>query len=173
MILDGGASQVGLESTILSLVESPPRILRHGAVTAEQLSTALGIEVDRLVRSAPDIDGVDPAGLIAPGQMTVHYAPATPVMLWPTWAAGEQAGRAALITLSAGSLDAAKQQAFSAVRSLSDKGDLSEVARRLFATLRELDQLDLDCIVVDTCEEEGLGRAIMDRLKRAAARTEP
>ncbi|MEC7597454.1 MAG: Sua5 family C-terminal domain-containing protein [Planctomycetota bacterium] len=44
------------------------------------------------------------------------------------------------------------------------------MARRLFATLRELDQLDLDLIVIDTCEEEGMGRAIMDRIRRASAR---
>ncbi|MEC8782190.1 MAG: Sua5 family C-terminal domain-containing protein, partial [Planctomycetota bacterium] len=60
----------------------------------------------------------------------------------------------------------------SIVRILSNHGDLTEIARSLFATLRELDQLDLDLIVIDTCEEQGMGRAIMDRIRRASARSD-
>lgn len=167
IILDGGPSELGLESTILDLTESPPRILRHGGVTAESLAKALHLSVDVLTRGTDKGAKTAPSGHRAPGQMKVHYSPRTPVRLQSDWipVADERVGWIRFhVDTSAEGPEA------SIVRILSNHGDLTEIARSLFATLRELDQLDLDLIVIDTCEEEGMGRAIMDRIRRASAR---
>ena len=168
-ILDGGPSDMGLESTILDLTESPPRILRHGGVTAESLAQALHLDIEVLTRPTDEAAATASSGHRAPGQMKVHYSPRTPVRLKSDWipVAGERVGwiRFRVDT----SADAPEAHI---VRILSNHGDLTEIARRLFATLRELDHLDLDLIVIDTCEEQGMGRAIMDRIRRASARSD-
>jgi L-threonylcarbamoyladenylate synthase len=161
-ILDGGECKVGIESTVLSLVDDPPLILRPGAVTREQIEHALGCPVSLQATQRSDDDS-----LPSPGMLAKHYAPRTKVLL-----------RTAVTT---NTLFPAKVGAIvfrgdtllpfnpSALRILSERGDLSEVAASLFSALRELDAAGLDLIVVDTCEPIGLGAAIMDRLLRASA----
>lgn len=164
MILDGGPCRAGVESTILSLVERPPRLLRAGALAVEELAERLEVSVETLVRPAP-ARPAGPAAQLAPGQLPEHYAPRTPLFF------ADEPVVATLADRRVGRIRferrGANEPAATEERLLSEQGDLSEAARRLFAALRELDRLNLDAIVVDRCVETGLGRAVMDRLRRA------
>ena len=162
MIIDGGMCDIGIESTVLSLVHESPTILRHGAVTKEQLTQALGEQVFELTE-APTPDEI-----LSPGSNPVHYSPSTAVILRSDFNPEKTSGRVGLISFRAYEDDL--QFDFAAVTCLSDTGDLNEIAKRLFLSLREMDSLDLNLIVIDSCEERGLGRAIMDRVTRATKR---
>jgi L-threonylcarbamoyladenylate synthase len=151
LIIDGGPCKVGVESTVLSLLESTPRILRPGGITAEQIGAVL----DTGIAMAPaPVTGA----LRSPGQLESHYAPGLPVRLdaldpHPGEALlgfGPRAPRMATLNLSAA-------------------GDLEEAAANLFAMLRALDRPDFSGIAVMPIPEAGLGVAINDRLRRAAA----
>ncbi|WP_417737967.1 L-threonylcarbamoyladenylate synthase [Rosistilla oblonga] len=161
MVLDGGACTIGLESTIVALGEQP-RLLRPGAITAETLATRWNVPVESLLP-------VDqrPVVLEAPGMMLQHYSPRTP-LLFADPSASVPAGRVGRIAFAP--LSPEESKTFAVVRVLSDTGDLNRVGQHLFAAMRELDAMGLDAIVTDTCAAEGVGRAIMDRLKRAACR---
>ncbi|MBN8550463.1 MAG: threonylcarbamoyl-AMP synthase [Deltaproteobacteria bacterium] len=162
MVLDGGACSVGLESTIVSLVSPNPVLLRPGAVTFEQLKAVLP-ELE-LSRSADT-----PEQPLSPGLLREHYAPSTKIVLKAKITPSEYPARVGLISF--GQIEGSEQESrYSAVNVLSQSGDLSEIASKLFAAIREQDGLGLDLIVVDSCSEVGLGRAIMDRLLRATAK---
>jgi L-threonylcarbamoyladenylate synthase len=150
-VIDGGACPVGLESTVLSLIEDRPRILRPGAVTAEALSAAWKEPVS--IETGAE-DGAAPR---APGQLASHYAPALPVRLG---AARAEPGEALLGFGASAPKDALN---------LSPAGDLQEAAANLFAMLRRLDDPKYRGIAVMPVPETGLGIAINDRLRRAAA----
>ncbi len=161
MILDGGACEIGLESTVLSLMSTTPRILRPGAVTQEILSQALGCAVE-----SGHISVTSPSPLLSPGLLAKHYSPRTPVVLRSAVTAQTP------LTAAVGFILFSDEPApFSAaqIRVLSETRDLNEIAAALFAALRELDQMNLDLIIVDVCEPVGLGEAIMDRLIRATS----
>ena len=179
LVLDGGSCRCGLESTIVSLVEPDgPRLLRFGAMPAEYLAHRFDLPLSHLLRGMPEAngshsapateaDGVDRPGAIAPGQMRLHYAPRTPLWLLSDPGLPEPlVGRWGRIRFRE-PLNAEVE--FAEVRTVSRDGDPIEIAAKLFETLRELDRLPLDGILIDTCEEAGIGRAIMDRLRRASA----
>jgi L-threonylcarbamoyladenylate synthase len=150
-VIDGGSCPVGVESTVLSLLEDRPRILRPGAVTAEALSEALK-------ESVPIEQGVeDAAAPRSPGRLLSHYAPTLPVRLD---AMAAEPGEALL-----GFGPSAPKDALN----LSPTGDLQEAAANLFAMLRQLDNPKHRAIAVMPVPETGLGIAINDRLRRAAA----
>ena len=147
---------MGLESTVLSLAEDPPELLRPGAVTIEALRSAIGpIAKGRALESAPR----------SPGMLKRHYAPRTPIVFRGSIAPSAYPARVGLICFERGS---AQDFPYSIVRELTSNGDLELAAANLFETLRELDGAALDLIVVDECPENGMGMAIMDRLRRAA-----
>jgi len=150
-VIDGGPCQVGVESTVLSLLEDGPRILRPGAVTAEALSEVLKEPVP-LEASAEDA-----AAPRSPGRLVSHYAPSLPVRLN---AAAAEPGEALLGFGSSAPKDALN---------LSPTGNLQEAAANLFAMLRRLDDPKHRAIAVMPVPETGLGLAINDRLRRAAA----
>jgi L-threonylcarbamoyladenylate synthase len=159
LILDGGPTQLGIESTIVALGDTGPRLLRPGPVTLEELRECLGREV--VVAGAP---GATPE---SPGMLLRHYAPRTPLrILGSSNAAMARSGRVGLLAFRA--LSSASRD-FAVVEMLSDTGDLREAAANLFAALRRLDAAGLDGIVAEPVPEAGLGRAIMDRLRKAAA----
>ncbi|MFN3166556.1 MAG: L-threonylcarbamoyladenylate synthase [Phycisphaeraceae bacterium] len=170
VILDGGPCERGVESTVLRIASDRVEVLRLGALPIE----AIEVQVDRPVAvmtpsSSPGLNGSDTA-LVSPGTTKRHYAPATPMRLVAS--ADEIAtiavpGRLGLLSIGPTQVDDAR---FTVKRCLSDSGDLAEAASRLFATLRELDAMGLDGIVALAAPEEGLGRAINDRLKRGSAR---
>ncbi len=150
-VIDGGACPVGVESTVLSLLEDRPRILRPGAVTAEALSEVLTEPVQI------ELGAGDAAAPRSPGRLLSHYAPSLPVRLD---AASAEPGEALL-----GFGPAAPKDALN----LSPTGDLQEAAANLFAMLRQLDDPKHRAIAVMPVPDTGLGVAINDRLRRAAA----
>ncbi len=153
LILDGGPCAVGLESTVVDLSGPAPALLRHGAVTLEQLRDALG-EVEDATSPA---EGQAPR---SPGQLARHYAPRLPLRLNTIDISDDEA----LIAFGVNAPSGARKTA-----NLSPSGDLVEAAANLFATLRELDDPAFRGIAVVPIPEEGLGLAINDRLRRAAA----
>jgi L-threonylcarbamoyladenylate synthase len=155
MILDGGPCRVGLESTIVSFIDSTPTLLRPGAVTLEDLEHVLGA-----VRVAGPADVP-----LAPGQLPRHYAPRTPVSI--VWSTSEvaPAQRAGAALLAASAPDDAA--GFAHVELLSPDGSLQVAAANLFAAMRALDAGGFTRVFALAVPEIGIGRAIMDRLKRA------
>lgn len=146
-VLDGGPCAVGLESTILAM-KPAPSLLRPGGLPVEALEAALG---------APLAAGAKTDRPSAPGQLASHYAPAALVRLDATEA------RTGEILVGFGPVRGALD--------LSESGDLVEAAARLFHILREADRLagPAGRIAFAPVPEQGLGRAINDRLRRAAA----
>jgi L-threonylcarbamoyladenylate synthase len=153
-ILDGGPCQIGVESTVISLLGDRPALLRPGGITAEEISAELGREIE----IAPPIGDVE-AGLHGPGRLLSHYAPERPVRLN---AQDVQEGEALLAF-------GPRVPPAKVSLNLSPGGDLNEAAANLFAMLRALDRADVMGIAVMPIPAEGLGLAINDRLTRAAA----
>jgi L-threonylcarbamoyladenylate synthase len=160
LILDGGPCPVGVESTIVSLATETPSLLRPGGVPREALEDTLR----RAVSSAPAPAG----GPLAPGQLERHYATMTPLRILPGPAGpgSAEGDRVGLLAWHRPAADAG----YAAVEVLAPDGRATTAAAGLFAALRRLDALGLDLIVAEPCEETGLGHAIMDRLRRSAAR---
>ncbi|GAB4403948.1 MAG: L-threonylcarbamoyladenylate synthase [Microscillaceae bacterium] len=162
-ILDGGPCEVGLESTIIAFEEERPRVLRLGGIALEALQEVVGsVEVQSHSSSQPQ----------APGMLSSHYAPGPPVVLMESrdeialYSEKIPPSQIGFIGFWASTplLPALHQHI------LSPSGHLSEAAARLFAALRALDQPDIRLILAEVFPEEGLGRAINDRLRRAAAK---
>ncbi len=150
LILDGGACPVGLESTVLDLTGASPVLLRPGAVTAEALSQVLG-----------PLETAGPGSAVkSPGMLASHYAPDLPLRL----AVEQVAGDEALLAFGPRPLKGAAETV-----NLSPAGDTREAAARLFAALHALDRPAFAGIAVMPIPEDGLGIAINDRLRRAAA----
>jgi L-threonylcarbamoyladenylate synthase len=143
--LDGGPCQVGLESTVVALLDRP-RLLRPGAVTREAIEALIGPLAD-----------AEADARRSPGRLTRHYAPEAPLRLN---AARPDPGEA---YLAFGPAPAGAQ-----VWNLSPAGDLAEAAANLFAHLRAADRSEPRAIAVAPIPEVGLGEAINDRLRRAA-----
>jgi L-threonylcarbamoyladenylate synthase len=150
-ILDGGRCAVGVESTVLDLSGAMPTLLRPGGVTLEALTAVLG-EVA--------LGGDDPDAPRSPGQLASHYAPTLPLRMN---AAAARLGEALL------AFGPSMPPGFAAALNLSPGGSLTEAAANLFAMLRRLDRDDFTGIAVMPIPDDGLGRAINDRLRRAAA----
>jgi len=152
IILDGGPCRIGVESTVVDLTGSPARLLRPGGVTAEALEAEIGplAPVEATATAAPK----------SPGQLESHYAPRLPLRTGATTVAADEA----LLAFGPDPLAGA-----ALTRNLSPAGDPTEAAANLFAMLHELDRPDLAAIAVMPVPERGLGRAINDRLRRAAA----
>ena len=158
MILDGGPTIHGVESTVVNVTGGKIRILRPGPVTREQLSDFAEVEIASATEK-----------ISAPGQLPSHYAPTTPLKLRADLESLGRDGKNQRIGLLAWS-DVKVERSYAMVRNLSERGDLHEAALNLFRYLRELDQANLDLIIAQTVPETGLGVAINDRLRRAQAR---
>ena len=143
LILDGGATPLGLESTVIGFDNASPVLLRVGAIARAEIEAVAGVlrDPDAVIRS--------------PGQMQSHYAPKASLRLN---AEHRYPGEALLGFGFSPKADL----------NLSPSGDVNEAAANLFAMLRTLDK-SAKCIAVDPIPETGLGEAINDRLRRAAA----
>jgi L-threonylcarbamoyladenylate synthase len=149
LIIDGGPCLVGLESTVVDLSGDTARLLRPGGIARERIEALIG-----------PLAAADAGALHSPGMMESHYAPSLPLRLNASGASniegllafGPKAPSGAGLTYN-----------------LSPSGDLTEAAANLFAMLRALDRPGLERIAVMPIPNEGLGEAINDRLKRAAA----
>ncbi|MBT0958024.1 threonylcarbamoyl-AMP synthase [Alphaproteobacteria bacterium KMM 3653] len=147
-VLDGGPCTVGLESTIVDGTDGPV-ILRHGGISAEALAEVHGAPLPQAVTpTAPDRPN-------APGQLSSHYAPRAALRL------NAERPHENEVLLAFGDAKGAMN--------LSPAGDLNEAAANLFAYLIALDEGGVEAIAVSPIPETGLGKAINDRLQRAAA----
>jgi L-threonylcarbamoyladenylate synthase len=160
LIIDGGAVEVGVESTIVGCFEVP-MLLRPGGVPRGKIERVLG----RTLAQPPDDPHSSPAQPLAPGMLASHYAPRTKVRLD---ADGLEAGEA---LLAFGPHAIPGIEAASDVLNLSARGDLTEAAANLFGYLRALDAKGARTIAVMPVPHRGLGEAINDRLRRAAVPT--
>jgi L-threonylcarbamoyladenylate synthase len=156
LIVDGGPSAHGLESTIVALRNARIEVLRRGPITAEQLA-----EFGEVAVTGPTLHPE------APGQLPSHYAPRTPLVL-----VDDAAAFACPACKRCGLLgwNTRSGENFSVTRCLSSEQSLTEAATNLFRSLRELDSQGLDLIVAEKLPDEGLGAAINDRLSRAATK---
>jgi L-threonylcarbamoyladenylate synthase len=156
LILDGGASPLGLESTIIDCTGEMPRLLRTGGIPREKIEKLLGTKIF-------DVPNTDAKASVAPGRLASHYAPRATLRLNATRAKADEA----LLVFGPRLLNGATDTKMTL--NLSPKGDLVEAAANLFAYLRALDASGAKTIAVSPIPQEGLGEAINDRLTRAAA----
>lgn len=175
-IIDGGSSDVGLESTVVDGLRNPPVILRPGGVSLEQIQACGGIWGGVIVRSS---DVEDHAAPQAPGMKYKHYSPRAGVVLYehgakpPTRsnirvAVNGKIGFLRTRTWPVGvGTDLVGNAEMVYERSLGTDG--SEISRTLFAGLRELDDLHVEIIYVEGIEEKDEGLAVMNRLRKAAS----
>lgn len=160
MILDGGKCSIGIESTILLVENDDVTLLRPGAIPLESIVEIIG-EIKLFPKRSERPN--------APGQLPFHYSPQTPILM-----------------LTVENIEKHKDEKIGAIFFkendskfnfekeiiLSHNGSLSEAAANLFSTLHKLDDLQLDCILIEPFPQEGLGVALMDRIQKAVAKYE-
>jgi len=165
LIVDGGPTFFGVESTIVDVTRTPPILLRPGPFTVEELEKLFGrVEVPPVARGLAEADVA-----LAPGMKYRHYAPETPLVIIHfdleeavRWL--ETRGLRVAV-LCAGKCPKAKH-------TIPLGGDLYEAAKNLYDALRRLDKLGVDIGVVSAVEERGIGLAIMNRLRKASGHRE-
>ncbi|WFU15499.1 L-threonylcarbamoyladenylate synthase [Bradyrhizobium sp. CB3481] len=157
LIVDGGAVDVGVESTIIGCFDAP-MLLRPGGLPRAEIERVLG----RTLKQPPKDAENDSAQPLAPGMLASHYAPRARVRLN---AVAVETGEA-LLAFGLGAISGI--DAAAAVMNLSERGDLNEAAANLFGHLRALDAKGVRTIAVMPIPDDGLGEAINDRLRRAA-----
>lgn len=173
MILDGGAVEIGVESTILDMTENPPVILRPGAVTKEMLSALIGEVAEDRALILPD-SGIRPK---APGMKYRHYAPKAKLFI----VEGELCAVVDKINAlaednrkagyRAGIIGTDETVAFyqgGIIKSIGTRQDEADIASHLFAVLREFDEDHVDVIYSESFDTGGIGSAVMNRLLKAA-----
>jgi L-threonylcarbamoyladenylate synthase len=184
LILDGGPTTIGIESTVLDVTRTPPIILRPGGVTREALENLVGpVGVHRMevMQRSAQVEEPSPS----PGLLEKHYAPRAELVLvglkrnrpQQFTVLCEHMARLAYLNASLGRsvglLLADEDLTYfrdvpAHIVSLGSSHDLTQIARNLYAGLRTLDDHGVDVILVRDFGEQGLGLAIRDRLKRAA-----
>lgn len=166
MILDGGPCQVGVESTIIDLSGSRPRLLRPGHISRQEIEAVLQTELVVPSASAPEIS----EQIRAPGMMAVHYAPTTPAMRCPSEQLPDRIRQLIAdgkkIGLLSYRLDIAETGQLHVLRLPKQAADY---AQSLYAALRDLDNLQLDMILIEQPPQTEAWRAINDRLGKASA----
>lgn len=170
-ILDGGPSTHGIESTIVDLrLPESPKILRPGPITKEELERTLGIPVEAI--TAQQSQEIDDSPQSAPGMMTKHYSPRTIVRIIehgsvsPPTTPLARSNNVAILANKRPSKDAVADHIYW----LSEDGALREASQNLFHLLQVLDNGEYDQIDVEAFPDEGIGHALNDRLRRAAAK---
>jgi L-threonylcarbamoyladenylate synthase len=176
LVLDGGPCRVGVESTVVDVSATPPRVLRPGGVSVEDLERVLGLELEL---------GTTPGPARSPGLLARHYSPNAPLELYEgdadqvveamarriraCVASGERVGvlasREDTVRLGLNPPPEGVQ-----VADLGSEADPAGIARRLYSAMRRLDARGPDVILARTYGVQGVGLAIADRLRRAAAR---
>lgn len=160
LIVDGGRTEVGLESTVLDLTQEPPRIVRHGGASREAIEAVIG-PVDLASVEPP------PESIVSPGQLKSHYAPRTPLVLCKPGELDKlpdnpREGRLYFSPPKNGRTGTPER-----TRILTETEDMTEAAANFFDMLHELDKLGLAVIRAEEAPRSGLGAAINDRLSRA------
>lgn len=154
MILDGGKTRVGIESTVIALRPDGFQLLRPGAVTREDLDKILPESFDIPMMADPE----------APGMLASHYSPSKPFFLYsPELLSSIDPSESGFIGFQ-GEVPAS----FKEVLILSPEGDLKQYATRIFGAMHQMEATDVNTIVVEPVPKKGIGVAIMDRLLKAA-----
>ncbi|MCD7855756.1 MAG: threonylcarbamoyl-AMP synthase [Clostridiales bacterium] len=176
MIIDGGSSRLGLESTIVDLSRETPTLLRPGSITVDMLKNVIGeLKIDETILKKPSQD-LRP---LAPGMKYKHYSPLCDITIIK---GDTNAAESKIKELTAEALNQGKKCGIiasdsdmglfegcgAAVLELGSKGQPETAAAGLFAVLRRCDDLGLDCAFIRAFPEEGVGLAVMNRLKKAA-----
>ena len=157
MILDGGECDCGVESTIIDFTKEVPELLRHGGIPREEIEKICGpVNIGQAVLEQP----------LAPGQLASHYSPETKLVILSANQQPDQSLNYGILSHSGLS----ENSGCRFVEKVSPSGDLKEAAHNLFAALHRLDNQNLDIIYAYEFPEEGLGAAIMDRLRKAATK---
>jgi L-threonylcarbamoyladenylate synthase len=156
LVLDGGPSTFGLESTIIAVKDHQVLVRRYGAVTLEELRSLVGSAHEEIKHGAVD----------SPGQLPYHYAPHRPLAIIETVDEVTVSASSLLLFQAPSKIPISKY-----MRILSPAGDLREAAANFFSYLIELDREDVDIIYAEKMPETGLGRAMMERLRKAAGKT--
>ncbi len=173
LILDGGACEVGIESTIIGFEGEKTIIYRLGGISVEEIERIIG-KVE--VRSSSSNPKETQTGMHAPGMLESHYSPKKPLFLEDF---NKLPAQNLYDILEKYDLDRIGGLLFSEnepnlmqknILFLSKSGDYAEATKNLFAMMRELDSMDIDVIIAELLPEIGLGRAINDRLRRAAVK---
>lgn len=153
LIIDGDKCPIGVESTVLELVDKPT-ILRPGGLPVEEIEKLIGRVEIQAYSERPR----------SPGQLPGHYSPRTPLKIFEDKKIRIPKGvKAGLLAFK----QPGKSLSFKRIEILSESGDLREAASNLFWCLHKLDRAGLDIIYAEPVPEMGLGRAIMDRLRKA------
>jgi L-threonylcarbamoyladenylate synthase len=155
MVLDGGDSVFGIESTIISFQNHGVFIHRHGAISEEELSEHVEIIHDIKTDSA----------YRSPGEMPYHYAPMKPLRIVHNTDEVKTANSSFLAFREPVTIPISRY-----TKVLSKTGDLKEAAANFFSDLIELDRDDIDIIYAERVPETGIGKAIMERLRKASKR---
>ncbi|MCZ2203891.1 L-threonylcarbamoyladenylate synthase [Bartonella sp. A05] len=154
LIIDGGFSKIGLESTIIKVCDDSIYLLRPGGIAAEEIEKVAGQSLKRLNQQA---------AIEAPGMLKSHYAPNALMRL----NAQKVTSGEALLAFGPKRIIGVENAV--SVLNLSESGQLKEAAYHLFQYMKQLDSLEVRCIAVEPIPSYGLGEAINDRLIRAAA----
>ena len=163
LVVDGGACEVGVESTIAAFEGDEVVILRPGGVTGEAIAGVLGRPASSAARGT----------VRAPGMLASHYAPATALELCSDGGVARRAAALASLGKRVGVLSLERTEAPGAAAVWDAGGDMAAFARSLYHHLRQADVEALDVLVVALPPDEGLGAAVRDRLRRAARRPAP
>ena len=181
LVIDGGSSTVGVESTVLDMTQATPVILRPGGITQEDLAKVAGAV---LLRSdLPDQD--QEAAMPSPGMLSRHYAPHATMILFESKDAASacrQMSSEAKSLLKSGKrvgvLTADEDLEFFEslsvhVERIGSSQNLAQIANHLYSAIRSLDEIQVDFILARSYGTKGLGMAILDRLRRAATKIIP
>lgn len=157
-ILDGGPCRVGIESTIIGCENEMPVVYRLGGKTVEDIENIIG---------SVEVKSKEYGGIVAPGMLKSHYSPAKNVVLFqgPSVPGNSDPDRTGILAFRR----PFDEYPVSGQYILSENGDLKEAGKNLFTGLRWLDGRDIDVIYAEIVPDTGIGKAINDRLRRAAA----
>lgn len=156
-ILDGGVCSVGVESTIIDLTKNKIRLLRLGGISKEEIELCIGEEIEDLLISD---------NIIAPGMMKRHYATSHPMVFEDQLSTVNISAKTFAIRFNTFADYLPKENQFL----LSESENINEAAANLFSTMRKLDEMPIDLIIAERFPAFGIGRAINDRLERAASK---
>ncbi len=163
-ILDGGECKVGVESTIISFMDDVPTILRFGGLSLEAIESVIG-KVNTVFSSPLTVHGSQ-SKPIAPGMLSRHYATTHRLIFGDVEKniSAYSSNKIGIISFHKKYDSVLEEHQFI----LSKNKNLDEAAQKLFSAMREIDKLNIDVILAEKFPDEGLGRAINDRLKRAS-----
>lgn len=156
-ILDGGPCEIGVESTIVDMRGDKVKLLRLGGISKEEIEEVLGEEIEDLLISD---------NIIAPGMMKRHYATSHPIVFEKDFDRSQLTENTFALRFNSYVDFLPKENQFI----LSASGSLNEAAANLFSTMRKMDAMEMDLIIAEKLPNIGIGRAINDRLERAASK---